>query len=179
MSRVGKAPISIPDGVEVTLDGASARVKGKLGENRLTLPPHVVIEHEENSLRVVPKNLSKPARQCWGTARQQIFNAVHGVSQGFQKRLEVFGVGYRAQLRGSQLILLLGFSHEVAIDKPDDIKVAIEGERDNVIVLSGIDKQRVGQFARRIRQWRPPEPYKGKGVLYAGERVNRKEGKKK
>ena len=139
----------------------------------------VNLTKQDNEIQVMPKSMAKKNRMMWGTMQRNISRAVVGVTQGFTKKLEVQGVGYRAQMKGTDVQLSLGFSHEVIHKVPSDVKVAIEGDRNNIIAVSGIDSQRVGQVASEIRSYRPPEPYKGKGVRYVGEYVHRKEGKKK
>ena len=179
MSRVGKNPIEVPNGVAVALADGVLTAKGKLGEESVSLTDAVMVEIEENLIRVRPRDDSKRARSMWGTTRSLVQNAVFGVSEGFTKRLEINGVGYRAQVQGSTLNLQLGYSHDIAYPVPDGITVALEGDRGNVIAVSGANKQRVGQVASEIRAFRKPEPYKGKGVRYSDEYILRKEGKKK
>lgn len=179
MSRVGKYPVEVPSGVDVSIANGMLTAKGKNGEQHVALTDYVSVVQEDNKVSVSPVNQTKKARQHWGMMRAMINNAVVGASEGFTRKLEVNGVGYRAQVQGSTLKLQLGFSHDVEFPIPSDVKIAIEGDRNNVIAVSGADKQRVGQVASNIRAYRPPEPYKGKGVKYAEERINRKEGKKK
>lgn len=179
MSRVGQSPVAIPDGVEVTIAEGVLTAKGKLGTQTVDLMPVVEVSVEDGSVIVKPLNDGKRARTMWGTTRSLVNNAVVGVSEGFTRRLEVNGVGYRAQVQGKKLNLQLGYSHDIAFDVPEDIKIEIEGDRGNVIAVSGPNKQRVGQVASEIRGFRKPEPYKGKGVKYADEQILRKEGKKK
>lgn len=177
MSRIGKKPIPVPSGVTVTLDGQTVKVKGPKGELQTRLVDLVRIKQDSDDLIVSPVDQSKPARSAWGLSRTLVANLITGVTDGFTKKLEINGVGYRAALQGQGLQLNLGYSHDVvyAIPQGIDIKVPKPTE----IVVSGIDKQRVGQVAAEIRAWRPPEPYKGKGVKYADETIFRKEGKKK
>ena len=177
MSRIGKKPITVPSGVTVTLDGQDVKVKGSKGELALTLVDDVKIEQGDNGLIVEPRGDSKRARSMWGMSRTLVANMITGVSEGFVRELEINGVGYRAQMKGKDLQLQLGFSHDVLFPVPDGIK--IECEKNTQIKISGIDKQQVGQVAAKIRGYRPPEPYKGKGVKYADEYIFRKEGKKK
>ncbi|WP_343563261.1 50S ribosomal protein L6 [Kiloniella sp. b19] len=177
MSRVGKNPVAIPDGVEVTVDGVTVKAKGKLGELSFVATEDVKIAVEDKSVVVTPVNDSKKARSMWGTARARISNLVEGVSNGFAKELEINGVGYRAQVQGQTLNLSLGFSHDVLFPIPEGIE--IKCEKPTSVRVSGRDKQLVGQVAANIRAYRPPEPYKGKGVKYADEVILRKEGKKK
>lgn len=186
MSRIGKAPVIVPEGVEVSVEGQSVKAKGKLGE--LTLPIHNDVSVEAKDVKtgddktekhviLAPKNDSQMARQVWPTMRTLVNNIIIGVSEGYSKTLEIKGVGYRANLQGQDLVLSLGFSHEVRHRVPEGIKVEMDGQ--TIVKISGIDKQRVGQVAAEIRAYRPPEPYKGKGVRYQDEYVLRKEGKKK
>lgn len=180
MSRVGKYPVSIPDGVEVSLVDDIFTAKGKNGELTVRKMESVDLSIEDKQVVVTPKKTNKKARQAWGATRALINNAVVGVSEGFVKRLEVKGVGYRAQVQGNVLKLSLGYSHDIDFPIPEDLKIAIEGERNQTLVaIYGADKQRVGQVASNIRSQRPPEPYKGKGVKYVDETILRKEGKKK
>jgi large subunit ribosomal protein L6 len=175
MSRIGKRPIPIPPKVTVTLDGLTIVVKGPKGELTRTLPAGVVLSQEEDTIVVKRRDESRLARERHGLCRTLIANMVDGVSQGFQKRLEIQGVGYRAQVQGRSLNLSLGYSHPVQFDPPEGIQFAVEGNTN--VTVSGIDKEIVGDIAARIRAARPPEPYKGKGVRYAGEQVRRKAGK--
>jgi len=177
MSRIGKKPVPVPGGVTVTLEGQTVKVKGSKGELQAQMVDLVNVKHENDEITVSPVDQSKQARSAWGLSRTLIANMITGVTDGFSKTLEINGVGYRAALQGQGLQLNLGYSHDVvyAIPQGIDIKVPKPTE----IVVSGIDKQRVGQVASEIRAWRPPEPYKGKGVKYADETIFRKEGKKK
>ena len=178
MSRIGKHPVRIPNGVEVAVEGQLVKVKGKLGNLEETLPGEVVIALEDGSLAVQPRDEDdKRGRQMWGLARTLVQNMVTGVSEGFTRKLEISGVGYRANVDGNILNLQLGFRHDIKFAIPDDVKIVCETP--TAIVISGFERQRVGQIASEIRGFRPPEPYKGKGVRYAGERILRKEGKKK
>lgn len=177
MSRVGKNPIAIPDGVTLTQDGNKLTAKGKHGELSHLVPQDVEAAVSDNEVTVQPRNDTARARAMWGTTRSLINNMVAGVSQGFTKSLEIQGVGYKAQTQGKKLVLSLGFSHDVNYSVPDGIE--INTPQPTQIEISGSDKQKVGQVASEIRSYRPPEPYKGKGVRYAGEYVRRKEGKKK
>jgi large subunit ribosomal protein L6 len=177
MSRVAKAPIAIPAGINVTLDGQAVTVKGPKGESSWGVHSAVQVQQEGNVLTVVPR---VPSPQSWaqaGTTRALLANMVKGVSKGFEKRLTLVGVGYRAQAKGKVLNLSLGFSHPIDFSVPDGIKVETPSQTE--ILVSGADRQRVGQVAAEIRGFRPPEPYKGKGVRYADEQVLRKEAKKK
>ena len=186
MSRIGKNPVTIPEGVDVQLSGQDLKAKGKLGELELRLHDEVAAKIEEVSnddgktskiVVLSPKSNSRFANQVWPTMRTLVHNIVVGVSEGYQKKLEIHGVGYRANLQGTTLVLSLGFSHEVRYDVPAGIK--IEVEKQTALTISGIDKQRVGQVAAEIRAYKKPEPYKGKGIRYADEYILRKEGKKK
>lgn len=175
MSRIGKQPIELPSGVEVTLDGNTAKVKGPKGELTRTFHKLVVISREDNVVRVAPVSQERQARALFGLSRTLLNNMVEGVSKGFEKRLEIQGVGYRAQVQGNKLVLQLGYSNPVELDIPQGITVAVENN--TKLTVSGYDKQAIGDFAAHIRSKRPPEPYKGKGVRYAGERIVRKAGK--
>jgi len=177
MSRIGKKPVPVPSGVSVTLDGQAIKVKGPKGELQTQLVDLVKVAQEGDNLIVTPVDQSKPARSAWGLSRTLLANLVTGVTDGFTKNLEINGVGYRAALQGRGLQLNLGYSHDVVYQIPQGIDIAVP--KPTEIVVSGIDKQRVGQVAAEIRAWRPPEPYKGKGVKYADETIFRKEGKKK
>jgi large subunit ribosomal protein L6 len=175
MSRIGKRPIPIPDKVTITLEGQKVSVKGPKGQLSLSLVPEVSIEQEDTTLLVKRRNESRIARQRHGLSRTLVANMVEGVSQGFQKRLEIQGVGYRAQIQGKNLSLSVGYSHPVVIEPPEGIQLAVENNTN--VMVSGIDKEIVGNIAASIRAVRPPEPYKGKGIRYSGEVVRRKVGK--
>jgi len=177
MSRIGKYPVTIPAGVEVDLDGQTVRVKGKRGELAETLPDEVELRLEDGRLSVHPRSESKRSRQMWGLSRSLVNNMVVGVSDGFTTRLEISGVGYRANLDGKILNLQLGYSHDIKYAVPEDVEIRCESQ--TAVVISGAERRRVGQIAAEIRSFRPPEPYKGKGIRYAGETILRKEGKKK
>jgi large subunit ribosomal protein L6 len=177
MSRVGKNPVEVPSGVEIAIKGGLVSAKGKLGVLDFQATDDVAITQEDGKIWVKPANDSKRARAMWGTARSRIQNMVVGVSAGFTRNLEINGVGYRAAVQGKALNLQLGFSHDVAYPIPEGIE--IKCEKPTAISISGADKQKVGQVAAEIRSYRPPEPYKGKGVKYADEVILRKEGKKK
>ena len=177
MSRIGKHPVPIPDGVTVEISGRQVTAKGKLGELHVTLMEEVEVKRDGDQIVVRPRDDSDRAQQMWGTARSVVNNLVTGVAEGFNRGLEINGVGYRAQLQGKDLVLQLGFSHEVRYPVPEGITVQCPDQTH--IAVSGADKQRVGQTAAEIRAFRPPEPYKGKGIKYADEYVMRKEGKKK
>ncbi|EFO29191.1 ribosomal protein L6 [Roseibium sp. TrichSKD4] len=177
MSRIGKKPVPVPSGVTATINGQTIAVKGPKGELSFVLNDQVLAEMTDDGIKVDPRGNSKTARSLWGMSRTMVQNIVTGVSEGFEKKLEMTGVGYRAQMQGKNLQLALGFSHDVIYDVPEGIEVKCP--KPTEIVVSGIDKQTVGQVAAEIREFRPPEPYKGKGVRYAGEFIVRKEGKKK
>ena len=177
MSRVGKNPIEVPSGVEVAIKGRQISAKGKLGMLEYEATEDVEVSQDDGKVWVKPANDGKRARAMWGTVRSRIQNMVTGVSEGFTRNLEINGVGYRAAVQGQSLNLQLGFSHDVAYPIPEGID--IKCEKPTAITVSGADKQKVGQVAAEIRGFRPPEPYKGKGVKYAEEVILRKEGKKK
>ena len=179
MSRVGRNPVEIPGGVAVSIVDGILTAKGKLGEAAVPLTDIVDVTVEETQVSVMPRDESKQSRSMWGTTRSLVQNAVTGVSEGFTKRLEIVGVGYRAQMQGKTLNLQLGYSHDIPYQIPEGIMIKLEGDRGNVIAVSGPNKQQVGQVASEIRGFRKPEPYKGKGVRYSDEYVIRKEGKKK
>jgi large subunit ribosomal protein L6 len=177
MSRIGKRPIPVPDAVTATVDGQHVSVKGPKGELSATLVDDVLVKLEDGQLEVQPRNDSKRARSMWGMSRTIVNNLVTGVTDGFTRKLEINGVGYRAQMSGKNIQLQLGLSHDVIREIPEGLEVKCP--KPTEIEISGIEKQRVGQFAAELRGLRPPEPYKGKGVKYAEERIIRKEGKKK
>jgi len=177
MSRIGKRPIPVPDKVTATIDGQHVAVKGPKGELSTTLVEDVLVKLEDGQIEVQPRNESKRARSMWGMSRTIVNNLVTGVTEGFTRKLEINGVGYRAQMTGNSIQLQLGLSHDVIRDIPQGLEVKCP--KPTEIEISGIEKQRVGQFAAELRGLRPPEPYKGKGVKYADERIIRKEGKKK
>jgi len=177
MSRVGKNPVTVPNGVTVDLKGQDLKVKGPKGELALVIHPKVQVTIESGTVMVNPIEKDLEGRALWATMQRRITNMVIGVTQGFTKDLEIEGVGYRCNLQGKTLVLQLGFSHDVHYPVPEGISIAVE--KQTAIKISGIDKEKVGQVAAEIRSYRPPEPYKGKGVRYAGEYILRKEGKKK
>jgi large subunit ribosomal protein L6 len=177
MSRVGKHPVAVPSGVEVQMSGQTLSAKGSLGTLRLVVSNEVTAAIADGAVTITPKNDTKHARAMWGTTRALVNNMVTGVTKGFSVTLEINGVGYRAAVQGNTLNLQLGYSHEVAYPIPNDVKIVCE--RPTLINVSGADRQRVGQIAAEIRAYRPPEPYKGKGIKYSTETVRRKEGKKK
>lgn len=177
MSRIGKQPVPLPQGVSATISGQMLEVKGPKGTLSFTATDDVTLAQEDGAITVKPRGLSKRARQQWGMTRSHVENLVIGVTDGFRKELEVQGVGYRVQMQGNVLKLSVGYSHDVEFQAPAD--VTITAPKPTEIVVEGIDRQRVGQVAANIREFRPPEPYKGKGIRYRGEFVFRKEGKKK
>ena len=177
MSRIGKRPIAVPEGATVTVDGQTVSAKGPKGQLTWTVAPEVEVKLENNELTLEPREDTPRARAMWGLSRSLVDNMVTGVTTGFERTLELVGVGYRAAMKGNALSLQLGFSHDVDIDPPAGVTFATPKQTE--IKISGIDKQVVGEIAAKIRKIRPPEPYKGKGVRYAGEKVRRKEGKKK
>ncbi|KQT83558.1 50S ribosomal protein L6 [Aurantimonas sp. Leaf443] len=177
MSRIGKKPVSVPEGVTASVDGQTVRAKGPKGELTFVVNDEVLVKMEDGAIKVDPRDQSKDARSKWGMSRTMVLNILNGVKTGFERKLEISGVGYRASMQGKNLQLALGFSHDVIYQVPEGITVAVP--KPTEIVVSGIDKQQVGQVAAEIREYRGPEPYKGKGVRYAGEKIVRKEGKKK
>lgn len=177
MSRIGKRAVKVPSGVTASVEGQTVKVKGPKGALQLALLDDVIVKMDGGAIRIDPRDQSKRARSGWGTARTLVANLVAGVSKGFEEKLEINGVGYRAAVQGKNLNLQLGFSHDVSYPIPQG--VSITTPKPTEIVISGMDKQQVGQVAAEIRGWRPPEPYKGKGVKYSDEYIFRKEGKKK
>ncbi len=177
MSRVGKYPVAIPSGVQVALAGRTLAVKGKLGELKLALTDLVEAKVEGGEFSVAPRGTTAQARMMWGTTRALVANMVRGVNDGFSKSMEITGTGYRASVQGRNLVMNLGFSHDVVYAIPPGIKITCE--RPTAIKVEGMDKRLVGQVCAELRTWRPPEPYKGKGMKFDGEQIRRKEGKKK
>jgi large subunit ribosomal protein L6 len=177
MSRIGKKPVALPQGVTASVNGQTVSAKGPKGELRFVVNDEVLVKMDDGQIAVEPRDQTKVARSKWGMSRTMIVNILNGVKDGFEKRLEITGVGYRAAMQGKNLQLSLGFSHEVVYQTPDGITISTP--KPTEIVVAGIDKQQVGQVAAEIREYRGPEPYKGKGVRYAGEKIVRKEGKKK
>jgi large subunit ribosomal protein L6 len=177
MSRIGKKPIAVPSGITAAVEGQTVKVKGPKGALSVVLHDDVAVKLESGQIKVDPRSETKRARSQWGTSRTLISNLIARVTKGFEERLEITGVGYRAAVQGKQLNLQLGFSHDVNYPIPQGITIATP--KPTEIVITGTDKQQVGQVAAEIRGYRPPEPYKGKGVKYAGEYIFRKEGKKK
>jgi len=177
MSRIGKKAVAVPNGVTVTIDGQTVAVKGPKGQLSWTVPDEIEVRQEGSELVLGKRQDSTRAQAMWGLSRTLVANMVEGVTNGFERTLELVGVGYRAQMKGQALSMQLGYSHDVDVTPPQGITFAVPKQTE--IKISGIDKQAVGELAARIRRMRPPEPYKGKGVRYAGEKVRRKEGKKK
>ena len=177
MSRIGKKPVALPSGVEANVSGQTISVKGPKGQRQFTATDDVTLAVEDGAVTVTPRGKSKRARQQWGMSRTMVQNLVTGVTDGFKKELEITGVGYRAQMQGNVLKLALGYSHDVNFEVPQGATVTAPKQTE--VVVEGIDEQQVGQVAANIREWRAPEPYKGKGIRYKGEYIFRKEGKKK
>jgi large subunit ribosomal protein L6 len=177
MSRIGKKAVSLPQGVSATVNGQTVTAKGPKGELKFVVNDEILVKMENNEISVEPRDESKASRSKWGMSRTQIQNILAGVKEGYERKLEITGVGYRATMQGKNLQLALGFSHDVVYETPQGITISTP--KPTEITVSGIDKQQVGQVAAEIREYRGPEPYKGKGVRYAGERIVRKEGKKK
>lgn len=177
MSRIGKKPVPVPSGVTATINGQEVIVKGPKGELSFVVNDAVLVEMTDDGIRLDPRNQSKTARSMWGMSRTMVANLITGVTTGFEKQLAITGVGYRAQVQGKTLNLALGFSHDVKFDIPEGVE--IKCPKPTEIVINGINKQQIGQVAANIREYRPPEPYKGKGIRYADEYIVRKEGKKK
>jgi large subunit ribosomal protein L6 len=177
MSRIGKKAVPVPSGVQANVDGQMVKVKGPKGALQIVLPDDVTVQMDKGEVKVGPRHETQRARAMWGTSRTLVANIITGVTKGFQEKLEITGVGYRAAVQGKNLQLALGYSHDVVYPIPEGI--AIVTPKPTEIVITGIDKQKVGQVAAEIRAFRRPEPYKGKGVKYAGEYIFRKEGKKK
>ena len=177
MSRIGKKPVAIPSGVTVSLNGSDLTVKGPKGELAMSFVPEVEVSQGDDGITVKPVNDTKRARSMWGMQRTMVANLFEGVTNGYSKKLQIAGVGYRAAMKGSSLNLQLGYSHDIDFPVPAGLK--IETPDQTTIIISGIDKQAVGETAAKIREFRKPEPYKGKGIKYEGEYIFRKEGKKK
>jgi large subunit ribosomal protein L6 len=179
MSRIGRLPVQVPQGVDIQLSGQKLTVKGKLGAHVLDLHPEVEAKLEGGRVVMAPRSQSKRARSAWGTSRALLANAVVGVSKGFVRNLAIEGTGFRAAMDGKVLSLQIGFSHDVKYPIPEGIAIKVAGDKQNALEIAGSDKRLVGQVAAEIRGFKKPEPYQGKGIRYAGERVRRKEGKKK
>jgi large subunit ribosomal protein L6 len=177
MSRIGKKPVAVPGGVTAAVNGQEVKIKGPKGELKHVLADAIVAKLDKDGIEIGLREDTKEARAMWGMSRTQVANLIAGVTEGFSKKLEITGVGYRAAVQGANLQLQLGYSHDIAYPIPQGIQIACP--KPTEIVVTGIDKQKVGQVAAEIRRFRPPEPYKGKGIKYAGEFILRKEGKKK
>ena len=180
MSRIGKKPVPLPSNVTATLTGQTVKMKGPKGELSFTAPDQIKVEKSADGIMVTPIDETKKARAMWGMSRTMVSNLIKGVTDGFSQTLEIQGVGYRAAMKGKdQLQLNIGFSHDVVHKIPAGVEVKVAGAKQEIITVSGIDKQLVGQVSSDIRNYRPPEPYQGKGIRYKGEYIFRKEGKKK
>jgi large subunit ribosomal protein L6 len=177
MSRIGKKPVALPKGVSAEISGQTVQVKGPKGTRSFTATDDVTIALQDGAIRVTPRGDSKRARQQWGMSRTMVANLVTGVTDGFKRELELVGVGYRAQMQGKAVQLSLGYSHPVVFEAPEGVTLSVP--KNTEIVVEGIDQQVVGETAAKLREWRRPEPYKGKGIRYKGEYIFRKEGKKK
>lgn len=177
MSRIGKKAVAVPSGITANVEGQTVKVKGPKGLLSIVLPDEVAVKLDGGQIKVDPRTQSKRARAQWGTSRTLVANLITGVTKGFEQRLEINGVGYRAAVQGKNLQLALGYSHEINYPIPEGITIATP--RPVEIVITGMDRQKVGQVAAEIREYRPPEPYKGKGIKYSTETIRRKEGKKK
>ena len=179
MSRIGKKPVAIPSGVTASVSGQKVTVKGAKGELSFTCPELIKVAKTDSGVEVSLVEDTKPARAMWGMARTQIVNLIEGVTKGYTQTLEIHGVGFRAAMKGKDIQLQVGYSHDVVHKVPAGLDVKVAGAKQELVTVSGIDKQKVGQFAAELRASRPPEPYQGKGVRYQGEYIFRKEGKKK
>jgi large subunit ribosomal protein L6 len=180
MSRIGKKPVPLPSGVTATVAGQKVTVKGPKGELSFTCPEEIAVEKTAEGIEVKMREDTKPSRAMWGMSRTQVVNLIEGVTKGYSQTLEIHGTGFRAALKGKEgLQLMVGFSHDVIHKIPAGVDVKVGGAKQELVIVSGIDKQKVGQLAAEIRASRPPEPYQGKGVRYQGEYIHRKEGKKK
>jgi large subunit ribosomal protein L6 len=178
MSRIGSKPVIIPSGVEVTIDNQLVLVRGPKGELSQLIDECITLEKKDNEISFVRKDDSKPSKSHHGLSRTLVANMIEGVSNGYEKKLEIIGVGYRAEVKGSNILMQLGFSHPVLHPIPKGVTVGVHKEKNDIVTISGIDKALVGQVAADVRKYRQPEPYKGKGIRYVGEHVKRKEGKK-
>jgi large subunit ribosomal protein L6 len=180
MSRIGKKPVPVPSGVTATVDGQTVKIKGAKGELSFTVPDQIAVKKTDAGVEVTPRDESKKARSMWGMSRTMVANLIKGVTDGYSHTLEIQGVGFRASMKGKDVLQMqLGFSHDIVHQIPKGVEVKVAGAKQELITVTGIDKQLVGQVAADIRGYRPPEPYQGKGVRYQGEFVFRKEGKKK
>lgn len=175
MSRIGKKPIVIPEGIEVEEKNKGILIKGDKGEFSHVLPREIKVDIKDKEIILSPKKETKKSKALWGLTRALLYNYIEGLTKGFQKKLELVGVGYKASLENDVLVLDVGYSNKIHLDIPEEITVDIQK---NVVTISGIDKQKVGEFAAKVRKIRPPEPYKGKGIKYSDEKIRRKEGKK-
>jgi len=180
MSRIGKKPVPVPSGVQATITGQEVKVKGPKGELKFVVPELLKVDRTDGGIAVAPREETQRARAMWGMSRTQIENLIKGVVTGYNQALEIHGVGFRAAMKGKDLQMQLGYSHDIVYSIPEGITIVLDGpKKDSIIRISGIDKQKVGQVAAELRAWRKPEPYQGKGVRYQGEFILRKEGKKK
>lgn len=179
MSRIGKKPVPVPSNVTATVSGQTVKVKGSKGELSFTMPDEIKVEKTDDGIEVTPRDDTKKARSMWGMSRTMVKNLIEGVTEGYTHTLEIHGVGFKASLKGKDLTLSIGFSHDVVHTIPAGVEVKVGGAKQEVVTVTGIDKQLVGQVAADIRASRKPEPYQGKGVRFKGEHVFRKEGKKK
>jgi large subunit ribosomal protein L6 len=180
MSRIGKKPVPVPANVQATITGQEVKVKGPKGELKFVVPDVIKVERADGGIVVAPRDETQLARSMWGMSRTQIDNLIKGVVNGYNQALEIHGVGFRAAMKGKDLQMQLGFSHDIVYPIPEGITIQLDGpKKDTIIRISGIDKQKVGQVAAELRAYRKPEPYQGKGVRYVGEYILRKEGKKK
>ncbi len=175
MSRIGKKPIPIPEGVEVKIEGNTLRIKGPKGELQREIRPEIKTEIKDKMIIVSPEKETKQTKALWGLMRSLLFNMIEGVTTGFEKKLEIQGIGFRAVVEGEELILYVGYTHPVKLKIPPDLKISVDK---NIITVSGADKEKVSQMAAIIKRVKPPEPYKGKGIKYLGEQIRRKVGKK-
>lgn len=179
MSRIGKKPITVPAGVTAQLAGQTVKMKGPKGELSFTAPEEIVVDHTGSTINVKPRDETQRARAMWGMSHTRIVNLIDGVTKGYAQNLEIHGVGFRGAMKGKDLVLTIGFAHDIVVKVPSGVEVKVAGAKQELISVTGIDKQLVGQIAADIRASRKPEPYQGKGVRYQGEVVQRKEGKKK
>lgn len=179
MSRIGKKPVAIPSGLTATVSGQTVKMKGPKGELSFTAPEQIKIAQTATGIEVAPREETKSALAMWGMSRTQIVNLIDGVTKGYEHTLEIHGVGFKAEMKGKKLIMKVGFSHDIEHDIPAGVEVKVSGPKQDIITVTGIDKQKTGQVAAEIRAYRPPEPYQGKGVRYKGEFIRRKEGKTK
>jgi large subunit ribosomal protein L6 len=179
MSRIGKKPVVVPSGLTATVTGQTVKMKGPKGELSFTMPDDIKVEKTATSIEVTPRNETKKARSMWGMSRTMVQNLIKGVTDGYSHTLEIHGVGFKAAMKGKDLVLSVGYSHDVVLKVPTGVDVKVGGAKQDQVTVSGIDKQAVGQLASEIRASRKPEPYQGKGVRYQGEYIFRKEGKKK